>query len=287
MASKWGLALAVLVCVSCGDDAKPPTGPSGGVSPRLTLVAPQRTLAVGESEQLAVVVTGADGVGRPPAGPVEFRSSNEAICVVWAGGVAVAVAPGQAMITASADGLTATVALSAESRGGAIRHVQGRVLDFASQAGLPGVTVGFGPSFPTPAFQTTTDASGAFAIDLPAGDLVAYLEGVFAGTVAVHVGGPAYRADLYGNVGTCVSRYGTVTDVETFQPVAGATVTLGGRTVVTGPDGWYRIDLGCSGPLGFGTTFIYVTHPGHREFSRVVGRGVAGVSRIDAELQRP
>ena len=75
-----------------------------------------------------------------------------------------------------------------------------------------------------------------------------------------HVGGPAYRGDLLGNGGVCISRYGVITDAATFQPVAGASVRVGGRTMVTGTDGWYRIDLGCvDNPINnFGTTFMYV-----------------------------
>lgn len=59
--------------------------------------------------------------------------------------------------------------------------------------------------------------------------------------------------------------------------------------MVTGSDGWYRIDLGCDiDPLGnFGTALIYVSHPSYPEFSRVVGRGIHFVNRIDVELQRP
>jgi hypothetical protein len=80
-----------------------------------------------------------------------------------------------------------------------------------------------------------------------------------------------------------------VADALSFQPVAGATVSLGGRSTVTGADGWYRIDLGCvDDPFNnSNTTFMRVTHPAYREFSRVLGRGIHRVHRIDAELQRP
>jgi len=270
---------------SCGGDA-PPTGPSGGGATRITLIAPHPTLDVGESQQLSLVLTGPDGVGHAPDGPVTWRSSNEAVYAVWSGGLVVAVAPGQATITASADGKTADIVLRAQARSGAVRHVQGRVIDFASQGGLAGIAVGFGVNFPTVDVQATTDATGAFALDLPAGELVAYLDGAFAGTMAVHVGGPAYRGDILGNGGGCVSRYGTVTDAATFQPVAGATVSLAGKTTVTGTDGWYRLDFDCTGPLGFNTTFISAAHQGYKDFSRVVGRGVANVNRLDIELQR-
>jgi hypothetical protein len=80
-----------------------------------------------------------------------------------------------------------------------------------------------------------------------------------------------------------------VTDAATFQPVSGAAVKVGSRTHVTGPDGWYRIDLGCvDDPFNnSNTTFMYISHPAYREFSRVLGRGIHWVDRIDAELQRP
>jgi len=282
------IVAAAILCASC-DDSTPPTAPSTGREPRLTLLAPQPTLGVGESQQLSVVVVEPDGSSHPPNGPVTWRSSNDAVYTMWSSGVAVAIAPGQATITAEADGRRAEVALTADVRPTALRRVQGRLTDFSSGSPMAGVTITFGGDVVAMSMQATTDSSGAFAVDAPVGKLYAALDGQIVADLAIHFGGPAYRGDLLGNGGVCISRYGLVTDALTFQPVAGATVRLGGRSMVTGVDGWYRIDLGCvDDPYGnFNTTFMTVTHPAYREFSRVLGRGIHRVNRIDAELQRP
>jgi hypothetical protein len=288
MSGKWALVLAALLCVGC-DEQKPPTTPSDGQgqATRVTLVAPHPTLGVGESQQLSVVITPPNGVGHPPDGPVVWRSSNEAVYTLWNGGLAVAVGPGQATITAMADGRTAEATLRVEPAAG-VRRLQGRLTDFTSDAPLAGVTVAFGADVNAVNLTTTTDGGGNYAIDVPTGSLYAAIDGQILASLAVRLGGPAYRGDLLGNGGVCISRYGLITDATTFQPVAGASVRLGGRTMVTGPDGWYRIDLGCvDDPSGnFNTTFMYVSHPAYREFSRVLGRGIHRVNRIDAELQR-
>jgi hypothetical protein len=288
MSGKSLLVLAALLCVGC-DEQKPPTTPSEGQGQgtRITLVAPHPTLGVGESQQLSVVITSPNGVGHPPAGPVVWRSSNAAVYALWDGGLAVAVGPGQATITAIAEGRTAETSLRVDPAAG-VRRLQGRVTDFTSDAPLPGVTIGFGADVAAINLTATTDAAGHYALDVPAGPLYASIDGQILANLAVRIGGPAYRGDLLGNGGVCISRYGLVTDGTTFQPVAGASVRLGGRTMVTGPDGWYRIDLGCvDDPFNnFNTTFMYVSHPAYREFSRVLGRGIHRVNRIDAELQR-
>ncbi len=76
-------------------------------------------------------------------------------------------------------------------------------------------------------------------------------------------------------------------DASTLGPVRGATISLSGGTATSGPDGWYRIDLGCpERSLPGGTTFIYVTHPNYVQRQQVVGRGVQGVLRLDFDLER-
>jgi SAM-dependent methyltransferase len=108
------------------------------------------------------------------------------------------------------------------------------------------------------------------------------------------VKGSTYHGDLLIDSGTCVSRYGTLADARTLRPVAGATVSVGSGTAVTlgttvsGPNGWYRVDLGCptNGLIGFNTTFLYVAHPNYASRDQVVGRGVHGVRRLDLDLER-
>ena len=285
MPAKWSLVAVALCCAAC-DDPKP-TGPSVARETRLTVVAPHPTVGVGESQQLSVVVTEPDGMSHAPSGSIVWRSSNDAVYAVWTGGLAVALAPGQATISADADGRAAGITLRVEPQGGAIRGIQGRLTDFATGAPMAGVTLSFGGAALD--LRTTTDGSGTFAIDVPAGRVSAAIDGQVLADLAVRVGGPAFRGDLLGNGGTCDSRYGVVTDAQSFQPVAGATVSLGGRSMVTGADGWYRIDLGCVyDPYNnSNTTFMRIAHPAYREFSRVLGRGIHGVNRIDAELLRP
>ena len=56
---------------------------------------------------------------------------------------------------------------------------------------------------------------------------------------------------------------------------------------MTAIDGSYRLEFGCpvNGQIGFNTTVLDATHPSHAPGGASVGRGIAGVSRIDVELQ--
>jgi hypothetical protein len=284
------LASLGLILAACGEEKRPPpTAPSG--PPRLLTFAIAGTPVspgVGESFQLRAILVYTDGSSTPPRGEITWRSSNEAVLAVWPGGMLVARAPGEAAISATADGQQADTTLRVEPRA-ATRRLQGRLIDFASEAPLGGVTIGFGMNFDPVMVQTTTDSSGAFTADLPPGHVYAEIDGRRVADLALRVGGPAYRGDLLGNGGTCISRYGLVTDASTYQPVAGATLRIGAgaREVVTGPDGWYRMDFGCVEYIGGNTTFMYVSHPAFRDYTGVIGRGVHRVNRIDVELQRP
>jgi hypothetical protein len=169
------------------------------------------------------------------------------------------------------------------------RRVQGRVTDFASGVPVANASLAFGTDVAALDRRTTTDANGVFTIGVPAGRISGAIDGAIVAEIAVHEGGPPPRGDLLAHGGTCVSRYGVVTDAVSFQPLAGATVRLGGRSMVTGGDGWYRIDLGCNlDPFhNFGTATMTVTHPGYRDRTRVVGRGIHFVNRLDLDMLRP
>jgi hypothetical protein len=160
-------------------------------------------------------------------------------------------------------------------------RVSGRAVDFETGTGVPGVTVAFGGT------NTITDAGGSYALALPAtGQYEPMLDGARAGSS--RVSGSAYRGDFLVRTGTCVSRYGTVTDSRRLRPVAGATVSLGGHDVTSGADGWYRIDFGCpaNGIIGFNTTFISVSRADYITKSQIVGRGIYLASRLDLELEQ-
>jgi hypothetical protein len=165
--------------------------------------------------------------------------------------------------------------------------IRGHVLDFRTQAGVPGAVVQFVEwTDERIKIVATTDASGSYTMTVPNQDQFFVLVGG-VGLGSALVTGPAYRGDLFVNGGPCISRYGAITDARTLRPVAGATVSLAPTlTTRSGPDGWYRLDLGCpSENYGGGTTFMYITHPNYAPRQTVVGRGVYGVERVDLDLQ--
>jgi hypothetical protein len=167
--------------------------------------------------------------------------------------------------------------------------VSGRVVEFLTQSPVAAANVGFTPvssGWQFGPLQTTTTPDGRYLLTVPyTGIFDVSVDGAFAGTVRVN--GTAFPGDVFVRAGTCISRYGMVIDSRTLRPINGATVALTGRTVVTGPDGWYRIDLGCPEVLfPGGTTVISAMHPDYETVRPVVGRGVAGVRRLDLALER-
>ena len=168
--------------------------------------------------------------------------------------------------------------------------LSGRVIDFATNAGVPGVTIEFGyldlfGRF-VAAAKAVSDGAGSYrAMNAPGYSALVQIDGTWRGEIQVNYD---YRGDFLVRTGTCVARYGTVADALTLRPVSGATVTLQGTTALSGSNGWYRIDLGCpsSGVVGFNTTFLQASHPDYPSRSFIAGRGVSGVSRMDLSLQK-
>lgn len=166
-------------------------------------------------------------------------------------------------------------------RAGDVVTISGTVREFSTGAAVPGATVTFG------AATAVTNPSGVYQIGVSA--LERYqpaIDGVPIGLSIPY--GPDYRGDFLVRSGTCVARYGTVSDLGLHRPIAGATVSLGGKITITAADGWYRLDFDCpsNGLIGFNTTFIHATHPGHADASQVVGRGIYGASRLDLQMER-
>jgi hypothetical protein len=164
-------------------------------------------------------------------------------------------------------------------------RVAGQVFDFTTGVGVPGATVLFDKT------TAMTDGDGWYTLALAAmGPYEPMVNGVSVG--ASRVTGSWYRGDFFIHPDQCVSRYGTVADAATLRPVEGAIVAFLGPAVngsmVSGPGGWYRIDLGCpaNGLVGFNTTGLTVTHPSYDYLFQSVGRGVSGVRRLDLDLQR-
>jgi hypothetical protein len=161
----------------------------------------------------------------------------------------------------------------------------GRVLDYVTQTPLSGRLVTYRRS--GTGGDAPTDANGAYTLTVPGTGLYEVrIDGVYTG--GTHVNGTAHRGDFFIDTTTsCISRYGVTLDSESLRPVTGAVVTLWGRSVTTNAEGWYRIDLGCAtSALSGGTTIIVARHSGYQDARAVVGRGVAGVQRVDLSMER-
>ena len=163
--------------------------------------------------------------------------------------------------------------------GGTLR-VSGQVREYATNAGVGGVTVAFGDG------SAVTNADGTYSISLASiGTYYPTIDAQRVGTS--HVTSASYRGDFLVRPGTCVARYGTVSDPVTHTAVSGAMVSLGGKMTGSGVDGWYRLDYGCpsEGWVGFNTILMYASHPDYGDTSVIVGRGIAGVARLDIQMQ--
>jgi hypothetical protein len=165
--------------------------------------------------------------------------------------------------------------------------ISGRLIEFFSRDTAASASLEFRTSAGSPAASTTTDALGHYSATLPrGGEYLVYANGNSLGIT--YAGGGGYRGDLMVHGGTCVARYGTVTDV-TGRPLAKATVSLGALSAVSAVDGWYSIEFGCpsTGIIGGNTILMYVSLDGYAPASRVVGRGIIGVRRFDIALAKP
>jgi len=275
---------AVGFIAGCGGSA-PSTQPSSSPS-SLSISVAQTVLPVGESAQLRALVTYSNGSVVDAAADTSWKSSDDTICDVSSTGIVTALTPGRATITATVSSLSALIELQAEKRSTGV-SIRGEVLDFSTQTGVSGTVVQFVAASHVAVANAVTDANGFYVVSVPTVDSFSVsVDNAHVGTVRVTWS--AFRGDVLVNGGACVSRYGRLTDARTLRPVSGGTVSVGGGTTVSGPDGWYRVDLGCpaTGKIGFNTTFLYVTHPDYAPRQWVVGRGVQGVERLDLALER-
>jgi hypothetical protein len=161
--------------------------------------------------------------------------------------------------------------------------IHGNATAYATGAPRVGSTVLFARESDAIEVTAITTDTGGFVMTLP--KLGGYRVAVDGQTVGnALVTGPAYRAELLVGDAQCASRFGTLSDARTMKPVRGATITLGGHTVQSERDGWYRVDMGCNGPMPGGTTMMTITHPDYEPLQQVVGRGISGVNRIDLAL---
>jgi hypothetical protein len=162
----------------------------------------------------------------------------------------------------------------------------GTVQDFKTRAPLPGAVVQFRTDIQTPFVSVTADAAGRYNARLPHRGL--YLVSVDGGAFGQTQAEGTYRGDLLVDTGTCVARYGAVTDEDTGHPIGGAKVTMGTVATITASDGWYVADMGCpeSGLIGFNTTLATIERSGYTPQMPVLGRGIGRVLRLDVVLKK-
>ncbi len=162
--------------------------------------------------------------------------------------------------------------------------IRGTVRDFTTGVPRGLAQIEFTSDAGAGVVSAVTSDSGGYGVIVPAtGSFTVRLHDIYVGTLQVT--GPSYVGDLLVDSGSCTSRYGVLTDARTSRPVVGASVSLPARTVTSGADGSYRIDLGCEPSLSFSTTFITASHPGYQLRQQVVGRGVHNVVRLDLVLE--
>jgi hypothetical protein len=165
--------------------------------------------------------------------------------------------------------------------------ISGRVIDLFSRQTIRSASIEFRTSGGSPAAAAaSSDGAGQYALTLPhGGEYQIFVNGNASGTA--YIGGGGYLGDLIIHNGTCVARYGTVTDVE-GRPLAKANVAVGALQAVSATDGWYSIEFGCpsDGTIA-GNPVMNVSLAGYASSSRSVGQGITGVRRLDVALQKP
>ena len=161
--------------------------------------------------------------------------------------------------------------------------ISGRVIELFSRQPVRSASIEFRGSS---AAAAGTDQAGQYAVTLPrGGEYQIFVNGKASGIA--YIGGGGYLGDLLTHDGTCVARYGTVTDVE-GRPLAKALVAVGALNAVSANDGWYSIEFGCpsNGTIA-GSAVMNVSLAGYSSSSRAVGQSLSGVQRFDVALAKP
>lgn len=134
------LPLAAALVAGCQSDG---TGASDNVA-FVQLMPGDRTLAVGETLPLEVVLRRESGATPDGLGGTAFRSSAPAVATVDAGGKVTGVAPGTAEITAELDGKSGSVTVRVALPPGPCTPASARTLAVGEAVVLGGVTASTG-----------------------------------------------------------------------------------------------------------------------------------------------
>ena len=95
-------ASVLAISAACSDSANPITGPDGPVAfdPATSVVITPSQATLSAGSQVAMKVTSSDSSGKPVTGSVTWSSSDTTVAKVSSSGNVIAIAPGQATITA-------------------------------------------------------------------------------------------------------------------------------------------------------------------------------------------
>ncbi len=107
----WSLLLLLLLAVSCGGGAVTSPYPLTYIS----VTPADASLPVGATKQFAAQGINSDGSTRDLGGNVTWRSSNPAVATISTTGLATAVAPGTAAITATSGNVSGSTNLTVTS----------------------------------------------------------------------------------------------------------------------------------------------------------------------------
>ena len=130
----------------------------------------------------------------------------------------------------------------------------------------------------------TTDAAGRFTVRLPNAGYYAVTFDHLPGHAAAIVRYAA-AADLFVMPEGCNwIRYGTIVDAATGRPIAGARISASGKSTVSGADGSYFLDWGCSNPAGARNTVVeHAAYASANQFA-FDQDAVRGIARLDFAL---
>jgi hypothetical protein len=165
--------------------------------------------------------------------------------------------------------------------------VTGMVRDFQTNGGVSGATVSFGGLESAAVLaadpRSLTDSAGSYQLALMSGRYHVWVDSLYRGETLVRSG--VNRTDLLVHDGGCAVRFGTIADVGTGRPIAGATVSLAGVSATSGADGTYRLDFGCRGPFAFaGTIEMSVGRVGYQTLVLPAGRGENLINAIRQDV---
>ena len=166
--------------------------------------------------------------------------------------------------------------------------LSGRVIDYSTGAVVPAASLRFRPfsQVDTAERAAIAGADGVYRVSLPAGVYLVTVDGV--DTTALTVASPSAHSDILARAGACSALYGFVADARSGRPIPGAAVAAGGFHTTSDAAGWYRLDFGCGGNTGFGTTVAEFTSAGYERHVTTIGRGLPrGALRRDAGMLRP